>query len=287
MDLSIPNAAEDGIRYLTNVTFRLWRLTPLLDFDKKTRDQLEASLTKHMLGVFSLVTGPVIVAVSIYHFNVQEWDRVDPKCWPLRIEVVIQERESSLQTNVMLLMPATFNFKTELAGNAKDYPLALMRFGTRAAETPMLEWLRDTFTCSAIPYCPSRVMLNTLLEWWTDQLLTLPANEREFNMPFRCGVDLDFEGPNDHIDTISTFISFKNLVKLKDVGGKNASILEIIRLHIKQTLGIDIKQLVCTRVGTPVAYLSNQGQIKLLPRISRELHLSLLTEISDLSSLAM
>ncbi|KAI8388089.1 uncharacterized protein BYT42DRAFT_221349 [Radiomyces spectabilis] len=286
---SIEALDAGSLPYLVNKTYKLYRCSPLFGFggfDPRRRRRTEASLRRYLAIHMNLhnsdepdppaqafgrsqVRGE-LTKVEIQTMTIPEWPLVRPQWKPLDISITIQLKgKPTPNTHNVLMFPAITPGKAQLPDEFACYPLVLMKT-THGVGEFVGTWLCKCFDSYLGPLHISNKTFETLVEAWThglyDSLET--ADLVEATIPSRPynyqSLELTYSVPNlEEITAISVSIRKEELMKIVGIIRANRmTTMQAIHHYVFRNTRLNISSLVLTRIGTPVAYLSTDGKLK-------------------------
>ncbi|KAI8093814.1 uncharacterized protein BX664DRAFT_313826 [Halteromyces radiatus] len=288
---------------LFNQTFILWRSTPLIQFAKKTRQELVNSLALFLSDAVDMVIGDgvgepnptrnILLDIDFEYMKINGWDSVDKTSLPIDFQIKIwyKNRQNPTKHQIYLL-PATVprnnnnNNGNDPMLDAKDYPLILTRFNNKQMADIVQQWLQTEFGCHITKFHTSGGIMKALVDWWTSSLIKKYDFEANETLPPQYALELTYNlSFSEQLSSITINVSMEELRKMQNLLQKtDLTMMELLEEHLYDTLRIKIDYCTLSCVGTPVAYISNNSQMKLLTNGgSRTQYLEFLSELCDLA----
>ncbi|CAO3636580.1 unnamed protein product [Cunninghamella blakesleeana] len=286
----------DQLEELISQTFILFQSTPLVNFLLKKKGDIILSLQKQLIDILNLradmniVETPIIntlVEIQIQKMQIDNWESVDSTQVPLEISVKLWMSRQTLPTiQRFIFLPATVKRRNELDRPTLDYPLLLVNSRNNDVINVVKEWLQLYFGCHITKLSVSGSVMTDLINWWTSSLIRMKPSEKHVFSSEKYCLELTFEIPTiEGISNMTVRIPMTQLTKMhRLMHGSKVSMIDFIYDYIYDTTKIKVRNFSISRVGTPIAYLSNKSQMKLLPNgFPRSQHIALLSELSDLT----
>ncbi|ORZ12867.1 hypothetical protein BCR42DRAFT_493585 [Absidia repens] len=297
MDLE-PKTDRDQFGKLLGQTYRLWRATPLVGFSSKTRHELVKSLRLHLMEDLSYevndgYTGSTpdkhtIMDASLTALRLNDWDKVNNSSEALELQLKIWYSDLKYPSRYKIFfLPATLaRGDDEVMKGAVDYPLVLVNIRNSKLWESIRQWLEKDFACDISMFHVSGSVLTALGNWWTGSLNKIYDYEMDPSHAQNKCLELSYHIPfTKNLDDISLTITMNQLRKMHNIiQDTGLTMMDLIQEHVYKTLRIKVDQFVLSCVGTPVAYVSNKSQLKLLEKGgSRTQYLEFLSELCDLA----
>jgi len=156
--------------------------------------------------------------------------------------------------------------------------LGLFR-GTPSVVSSVMSWMAYSFDCSfrslSFPSYELVTFANNCMTLLQQKYLASKPLQLTYQLPFNTGIDtvmLTFP-----MVAIYNLLD-KNKQSIHQVPNKDTVLFEAINAEFKHYFCISLEAMQLVKVGTPVAYISNEGQLKLFSNVWEVLELKPLTE---------
>ncbi|XP_005102063.1 centromere protein L [Aplysia californica] len=283
---------DDSLNFegLLKKSWKLFSLSPLYNFKrgdavfKKYSRSLDAAFSQSNLNPAE--NSPVRSYFSVYpglstHEN-------DPEA--VRIQVVEKNKSGSGDTIVLtaVLMCVDVDHSPvseDLSSHFVYYPVVLM-CGNKGRSETLLLWLERHFDCHAAPLGFHDNDMRWMLAMWSSQgqpAKTLPVLMQYSlkNIAEDLGIStidckLDSNFCKDLWERLHGDASSREEMDESQVN----TFVEALESHLEYIMSIYFSKMSLSEVGTPVAYVSNLGKLKLLSASGVYLALHLICEIS-------
>ncbi|KAI9307632.1 hypothetical protein BJ944DRAFT_286074 [Cunninghamella echinulata] len=286
----------DQLEELFSQTFTLFRSTPLVNFLQKKKKDIIRSLQKKLVDILDLkadrnIMGPPLINtlmdIQFQNMQIDDWEAVDPTQVALEVTIKLWMKGQELPNiHRFIFLPATVKRKDPLDPATRDYPLILVNSKNIDVVNIVKEWLQLYFGCHITSLYVLGSTMSDLINWWAASLVRMKAFEKYSALSEKNCLELTFEILTiQEISTMTVQIPMNQLIKMhRLIYGSKISILDFIYDYIYETTKIKVRNFSISRVGTPIAYISNKGQLKLLPNgFPRHQHIALLSELNDLA----
>ncbi|KAI8994638.1 hypothetical protein BDB01DRAFT_201665 [Pilobolus umbonatus] len=274
---------EDDTEDLINITFKLYKSTPLIGFDSSVR-QIGIrchALAKRLCDALQLTMSgkrvmkrkddmPILGEITDIQFtsmSIPDYVSYDSRITPMELSVSIHYHDKdTTTTNIFILLPSVDPIPNSTT-TIPFYPLLLVKARSMVT-AEVLAWLHETYSnhVNELKVPPS--LLGELVELWSDTLITTPAPaEDRIQLPGRItgfGVELDYVIPSvDELSKIKIKLNLTEATKIKyRVRDFHTSFLEALRNHLLHTTKINVSALVLDKSATAIVSMNREGKMK-------------------------
>ncbi|CAO3590571.1 unnamed protein product [Absidia cylindrospora] len=231
---------------------------------------------------------PTIMEASLSALLLTDWDKVDTSSEALELQLTVWHPDLKYPSDYKIFfLPATLaRGDGEAMNGAVDYPLVLVKMMHVKLTKSIQRWLKKDFACDISMFHVSGSVLTALGNWWTASLNKMYDYELDEPPGQTKCLELSYHIPcTENLNDISLTITMDQLRNMHNIiQDTGLAMMDLIHEHVYKTLRIKVDQFILTCVGTPVAYISNKSQLKLLKDGgSRTQYLEFLTELCDLA----
>ncbi|KAI8335819.1 hypothetical protein BC941DRAFT_429470 [Chlamydoabsidia padenii] len=215
--------------------------------------------------------------------NVEDWDAVDRSSQILELVISIWHKNRGQPSLYKVyFLPATLNRPDDVV-DAKDYPLLLVKINQKKVAQTVKRWIQKEFGCHITNFHVSGSILTALVNWWSGILFKNGIGTDNKNKTYSLELSYHISFSTD-LTSITFNITLDQLQKMqKLIQDTDLTMMDLIKEHVYKTLRIKMDHCILTRVGTPIAYISNTSQMKLLTNGPRSQYLEFLSELCDLA----
>ncbi|KAI9004868.1 hypothetical protein CLU79DRAFT_782270 [Phycomyces nitens] len=274
---------------LVNKTFKLYRSTPLCNYTTNRRKQkrLEKSLLQTLasrlwfdpgdqtgMDIPSMTNSNIttykglIQSVSYRQLLIPDWPS-DGHREPIELKVELVSYDKNIQPVHQVIFFPPHREEPPVAEGLTSFPLLLVKATSGIGEM-MVKWLESVHDCVISPFNVANKDLEAFINHWTLSLLNRPAPPEErvevvgtrSNNPKPLELVYGLPGVF-HLTSITITLEPSDLRHILRVAlASRVTMMEAIKGHILHTMRLDIQALNLVRLGTHVAYLTNDGKLK-------------------------
>ncbi|KAL0093346.1 hypothetical protein F4703DRAFT_1828999 [Phycomyces blakesleeanus] len=296
---------------IVNKTFKLYRSTPLCNYsaDRRKQKRLEKSLLQTLssrlwfdpgdqsgMDIPSMTNSNIttykgiIRSVSYRQLLIPDWPS-DGHREPIELRVELMSYDKNIQPVHQVIFFPPHRSEPPVAEGLTSFPLLLVKATSGIGEI-IIKWLQGVHDCVINPFNVANKDLEEFVNTWTSSLLNRPAPPEErievagtrMNQPRPLELVYGLPGVF-HLTSITISLEPSELRHMLRVAlASRVTMMDAIKGHILHTMSLDVQALNLVRLGTHVAYLTNDGKIKLIPNAERRQTIEIIRRLTDLAS---